>query len=143
MSFLEPRTRTNLEERNEMMLSWAKLSGGMLGRTPDFLNVMITAFGAAGDFFGQKNESFGENITNYAQHVRDHDLSLTHTLVNVRKSKSSSSLLKGDELGLRCVKETGKGIVVKGARVLATLAAISDELLVPVSYTHLTLPTKA
>ena len=102
----------------------------MLGRTPDFLNVMITAFGAAGGFFGQKNESFGENITNYAHHVRDQDLSLTHTLVNVRKSKSSSPLLKGDDLGLRCVKETGKGIVVKGARILATLAAISDELLV-------------
>jgi 4-hydroxyphenylacetate 3-monooxygenase len=31
MSFLEPRTKTDLEERNEMMLSWAKLSGGMLG----------------------------------------------------------------------------------------------------------------
>ena len=130
MSFLEPRTKTDLEERNEMMLSWAKLSGGMLGRTPDFLNVMITAFGAAGGFFGQKNESFGENITNYAHSVRDQDLSLTHTLVNVRKSKSSSPLLKGDDLGLRCVEETGKGIVVKGARVLATLAAISDELLV-------------
>ena len=107
MSFLEPRTKTDLEERNEMMLSWAKLSGGMLGRTPDFLNVMITAFGAAGGFFGQKNESFGENITNYAHRVRDQDLSLTHTLVNVRKSKSSSPLLKGDDLGLRCVEETG------------------------------------
>ena len=130
LSFITPTSTSDLEDRGQMMLNWARFSGGMLGRTPDFLNVMLTAFGAAGDFFGQNNKGFGENIENYYQYVRENDLALTHTLVNVRRSKSFASEVKGDESGLHLVKETDSGIIVRGARILATLAPISDELLV-------------
>ena len=130
LSFIRPKSMQDLEGRGQMMLNWARFSGGMLGRTPDFLNVMLTAFGAAGEFFGQNNKGFGENIENYYEYVKENDLTLTHTLVNVRRSKSFASEVKGDELGLRLVKETDAGIIVRGARILATLAPISDELLV-------------
>src|SRR5262249_57951242 len=36
----------------------------------------------------------------------------------------------GDEVALHKVEETGRGIVVRGARILATLAPFSDELFV-------------
>ena len=38
MSFLTPRTPTDLALRREMMRQWANYSGGMMGRTPDYVN---------------------------------------------------------------------------------------------------------
>ena len=35
MSFMIPRTRDDLVRRREMMLRWARASGGMMGRSPE------------------------------------------------------------------------------------------------------------
>ena len=37
LSFITPRTRPELEQRHTMMTHWARMSCGMMGRTPDFL----------------------------------------------------------------------------------------------------------
>ena len=130
LSFIAPTCKKELEDRGNMMLKWAQYSGGILGRTPDYMNVILMACSAASDFFGQRSPDFASNIRNYYQYVMSNDLTLTHTLVNVRRSKTATGHVKGDDLGLHLVKETDSGIVVKGARILATLAPISDEILV-------------
>ena len=38
LSFLQPRTKDDLTRRRQMMKAWADQSGGMMGRTPDYLN---------------------------------------------------------------------------------------------------------
>jgi 4-hydroxyphenylacetate 3-monooxygenase len=39
LSFIIPRTREDLEKRRVMMLNWARTTCGMMGRSPDFMNV--------------------------------------------------------------------------------------------------------
>ena len=39
LSFIVPRTREDLERRRVMMLHWARATCGMMGRSPDFMNV--------------------------------------------------------------------------------------------------------
>src|SRR5215471_10900811 len=39
LSFIVPRTREDLEKRRVMMLNWARSTCGMMGRSPDFMNV--------------------------------------------------------------------------------------------------------
>src|SRR6266404_7458158 len=39
LSFIVPRTREDLVARREMMLNWARATCGMMGRSPDFMNV--------------------------------------------------------------------------------------------------------
>ena len=39
LSFIIPRTREELEARRVMMLHWARATCGMMGRSPDFMNV--------------------------------------------------------------------------------------------------------
>ena len=51
-SFANPKTREELETRTSMMLNWARTTNGMMGRSPDFMNVTFAAWGAAADFFG-------------------------------------------------------------------------------------------
>ncbi len=49
-SFDNPPTREALETRSKMMLNWARATCGMMGRSPDFMNVTFAAWGAAARF---------------------------------------------------------------------------------------------
>ena len=62
--------------------------------------------------------------------MRDADLSTTHALINpqVDRSKPEAEQAMG-EVSLHKVDETAGSIVVRGARMLATLAPFADDLL--------------
>ncbi len=131
VSFLQPRTQEDLVRRREMMKTWADWSLGMLGRTGDYLNSALMAMAAAADWFGQKDQRYAENIVKYYEHVRENDLLLTHTLINPQANRSVSAAGQTDPfLAARIVKETDNGIVIRGARMLATIGPIADEIMV-------------
>jgi len=103
----------------------------MLGRTPDYLYVILTACAAAAEFFGGNRPEFARNAVSYHEYVRENDLTLAHTLVNVRLTRSSQGTAStDDEVALHVTVERPDGIVVNGALVLATLGPLSDEILV-------------
>jgi 4-hydroxyphenylacetate 3-monooxygenase len=130
-SFLEPRTQEDLVRRRAMMKAWADWSLGTLGRTGDYLNSALMAMAAAADWFGQKDAAYAENVRRYCEHVRENDLLLTHTLINPQSNRSVSAASQADPfLAARIVEETGEGIVIRGARMLATLGPIADEIMV-------------
>ncbi len=131
LSFIQPKSIDEVRKRSRMMAAWANFSGGMLGRTPDYLNASIAAMAAARDFFAASDPRFGDNIANYYLEARKHDWCATHTLVNPRASRAQGWAGHADEeLALRLIEKTDAGIIVKGARMLATLAPLSEELLV-------------
>jgi 4-hydroxyphenylacetate 3-monooxygenase len=138
LSFITPCTAPELERRRTMMTHWARLSCGMMGRTPDFLNVAVMSMAAAGDYCAQNRPEFKQNIQRYYEYIREHDLVLTHTLVNLQRNRSPSatSLEDRTDVALSVVRETDAGIVVRGARVLATLGPLSDEIAVYPARTH-------
>ena len=47
LSFIQPANMEELEARGRMMFRWARATVGMMGRSPDFMNVTVTAFGSA------------------------------------------------------------------------------------------------
>ncbi len=131
LSFIVPRTREELERRRVMMLHWARTTCGMMGRSPDFMNVTFAAWAGAAAYFARSRPEFGENVRRYYEHIRERDLTLTHALINLQRSRTVSGDFKlQDGTALRVVRETSAGIVVRGARVLATLGPISDEIAV-------------
>src|SRR6201993_4856694 len=131
LSFIIPRTREDLEQRRVMMLNWARTTCGMMGRSPDFMNVTYAAWAGAADYFAQGlgRPEFAENMKRYYEYIREHDLTLTHSLINLQKSRTVSGVFNLEEgTALHVVRETDAGIVVRGARVLATLGPLSDEI---------------
>ena len=131
LSFITPRSLEDLQRRSCMMLHWARYSGGMLGRSPDYLNVSIMASAAAADFYAQNDPRFADNVRNYYTYIRENDLCLTHTLVNPQANRAlTASGHPSAEIAARIVKETDKGIIIRGARILATLGPLSDEIAV-------------
>ena len=129
LSFLQPRSREDLSRRHAMMKRWADESGGMMGRTPDYLNSGLMAMAAAGEYFGRNNPLHAEHVKRYYEHVREHDLCLTHTLITPQVNRAVSSARQSDPfIVARVARETDGGIVLRGARMLATLGPISDEI---------------
>jgi 4-hydroxyphenylacetate 3-monooxygenase len=130
MSFIVPQTREDLERRSVMHQTWANAHLGFMGRAPDYLNVNVMAAGMAPEYFAQCRPEFGRNIADYFELVRENDLALTHALTNPQVDRSKrDSELDDPFTALGVVREQSDGIVVRGARMLATLP-ISDEILI-------------
>src|SRR5713226_1899078 len=55
LSFIEPRSVDELIRRREMVKIWMDATCGMFGRSPDFMNIFVTAFASAADEFGHKD----------------------------------------------------------------------------------------
>ncbi len=129
-SFLQPRTREDLTKRSAMMKTWADYSGGIMGRTADYLNSSIMAMAAAKDFFGNEGRDFGSNIQKYYEYARENDLLLTHTLINPQTNRSVGPSKQTDPfIAARVVEKNAEGVIIRGARMLATLP-IADEIMV-------------
>jgi len=144
LSFLTPRTIEDLERRRVMMQHWARTTCGMMGRSPDFMNVNMMAMAAAGDYFAQNRPEFKQNMQNYYELIRENDLVLTHTLLNLQRNRAPGATPLEDrtDIALSVIKETDAGIIVHGARVLATLAPLSEEIALYPTTSHM-LPDNA
>jgi len=130
LSFIEPRTVDDLIRRREMVKLWMDATCGMFGRSPDFLNIMLTGLAAAAPEFGKEDKRFADNIRNYHRHAREHDLCMTHTLLNPQVDRSRPVESQAKDLAAKIVRETDAGIVVNGARMVSTLCAYADDILV-------------
>ncbi len=129
LSFMVPRTVEDLKRRREMMAKWAWASCGMMGRSPDFMNTIFTAWAGSADYFAQDRPEFKQNVLNYHEFIRENDITLTHALVNLQRRRTTGPAdTLTENIALTLVKETDAGIVVRGSRVLATLGPISDEI---------------
>ena len=127
-----PRSREDLERRRRASKRIAEETAGMMGRTPDYLNYTFACFAARSDVWARNgNDRGAANLVAYQRRMRDRDLSTTHTLVNPQVDRSLPEAEQAaGEVALHKVGETEEGIVVRGARMLATLAPFADELTV-------------
>lgn len=129
-AFMPARSIADLKKRRDAYRVWAEATFGLMGRTPDFLNVTLLAFAEAKNVFGRGGEQYAHNVQRYYEYVRDNDLFLSHALVTPQNDRSQSSSGQADtSLHLKVVRETSEGIVVSGARMLATLGPVADEMI--------------
>jgi 4-hydroxyphenylacetate 3-monooxygenase len=132
VTHVQPKSRADLERRRAASKRIADATVGMMGRTPDYLNYTFACFAARADVWGRYgNEEGARNIVEYQKHMRDNDLALTHTLINPQVDRSVPEAEQAaGEISLHKVEDTANGILVRGARMLATLAPFADELAV-------------
>ncbi len=132
VSHMIPRSREDLARRHRALRQVAEYSVGLMGRTPDYMNVTYAGFAARLDEWGiNGNEAGAERLVAYQKFLRRGDISLTHTIVQPTVDKATGDAPgPGNVHALRKISESEHGIVVRGARVLATLAPFADELAV-------------
>ncbi|MGH7965053.1 MAG: 4-hydroxyphenylacetate 3-hydroxylase N-terminal domain-containing protein, partial [Candidatus Binatia bacterium] len=129
LSFLMGETVEEVERRRRAEEFRLEFTCGLMGRLPDFMNALVTDVASLADLFGRREPRFGEHLTRYYEACRDNDLCLTHTLADPQIDRSKGPAQQSDPaLALHFVKETDRGIIVHGARMLSTLAPFANEL---------------
>lgn len=131
ISYLKPETKEDLELRRLQSQIWAKSSGGMLGRSPDYMNTVITAFASAAEIFSLQDSNYTANMQNLYNEAMEKDLCFTHTFINPQVNRSSYYQENFSEvISAQTTDIQSDGIVINGARLLATQGGITDEILV-------------
>ena len=129
--FQAPRTRDELRLHREAYIKWAEATCGMMGRSPDFLNAMVTAVAAKRSFFAEFSEERADALVNYHRYLAKNDLFLTHALIDPQLDKSKLRHQQQDpDIPLRVVDKNSDGLIVRGVKRIATAAPYADELLV-------------
>ena len=143
LSWLLPRTMEDLKKKRRNSEIWNEQSWGQLGRSPDILAPHITTlYNARESLSAVENPhcDFGENLVNYHRYCTENDLFLTHALGDPQVDRSQQPQneqreISEEEVALHVVEETNEGVIVNGAKQLATAAPISNETYVSLSAT--------
>lgn len=128
-SFLMAETAAEVEWRIRAEQMRADHTYGLMGRMPDFCNALITDVATGLAELGAREPRFGDNMRRYHEECRERDWCLTHTLIDPQVDRSRGPAEQSDPfLVMRAVRETGAGVVVRGAKMLSTLAPFANEL---------------
>jgi 4-hydroxyphenylacetate 3-monooxygenase len=130
VSHMVPRSKDDLRRRHAGLVRLSEASMGIMGRTPDYMNMKFSAFASAPKVWAGadgRNERGARNIVAFQRHLSRADAALTHTIIQPTIDKRTDSRVVGNKVMVRKVGETADGIIVRGAKVLATLAPYADE----------------
>ncbi len=133
ISHMIPKSKDDLARRVVGLSRISEMTVGLMGRTPDYMNVKFASFAARWrDWAGPDgvNAEGAENLVTFQKRLRRDDISLTHTIIQPNNDKRTDSAIIGNQVTLHKIGDTADGIVVRGARILATLAPFSDEIVV-------------
>lgn len=131
LSFLQPKTKKDLAARRIMMQAWAYAHNGFLGRAPDYMNTALMAYSSAAGVLDKDYPQFAANLRNYYVYCRENDITLSHVFIQPKAARLSNFLLTlEDPPAARVVEKNKDGIIVRGAFLLDTQGATSDEILV-------------
>src|SRR6185312_2411101 len=130
VSHMIPRSKADLQKRHKGLERISEYSVGLMGRTPDYMNVTYAGFaGRADEWVANGSDRGAANLIDYQKLLARKDISLTHTIVHPTIDKATGDApAPGNDVALHKVADTAHGIVVRGARILATLAPFADEL---------------
>jgi 4-hydroxyphenylacetate 3-monooxygenase len=118
--FKAARSRQDLLGQRDAIAAWARITYGWMGRSPDYKAAFLNTLGANAEFYGK----FAANAR--AWHLRGQEavLYVNHALVNppVDRAKPVEQV---KDVYISIQKETDAGIVVSGAKVVATNSALT------------------
>jgi 4-hydroxyphenylacetate 3-monooxygenase len=132
VSHMIPRSAEDVKRRHRGLRRIAEHTVGVMGRTPDYMNVTYAGFaGCPHEWAANGNEAGAARQVEYQKFLRRNDICLTHTLIHPTIDKAKDEVPgRENDVILRKVCDTEHGIIVRGARILATLAPFADELAV-------------
>lgn len=124
--YLRARTREDLEKRTLLHRRIARMSHGLLGRSPDHVSSFVTGMATNAAVFGQ----FGENLMAYYEHLRRTDAYAVYAVIPPQAARNPEFYEKKNIPipTLRVVGEDDRGLVISGMKMLATGAVFANEI---------------
>ena len=129
--WVAPRTPEHLALRHRVHRHWAEGSFGLMGRTPDHVAAIVTAFAASAAVFGRGSHGTADRVTAFYEEARTNDWFVTFAITPPQVDRSRPAHDQPEEfLYPGIVTERNDGIVIRGALMIATSAAIADQVLI-------------
>lgn len=127
-----PRTLEELRTQRRSAEFWHAESLGQHGRSPAFMASIAVGVHDFRHRLDQSRPGFGANADAWYRYCATNDLVLSHALGDPQIDRSADPVDDPD-LALRVLSEDDRGIVVRGAKQLTTLAPLAHEVLVYLS----------
>jgi 4-hydroxyphenylacetate 3-monooxygenase len=131
--FRTARSSADLLAARDAIVAWQRLVYGWMGRTPDYKASFLGTLGANAEFYGP----FKDNALSWYRKAQERVLYFNHAIVHPPIDRARPA----DEVADVCVhveRETDAGLVVSGAKVVATGSALTNANFVA----HYGLPVK-
>jgi 4-hydroxyphenylacetate 3-monooxygenase len=125
-----PKSYDEMVQRRKALQSWAALSCGFLGRSPDHLASSLVGQRMGIDVFRKHSEARAKAFEDYFDYASKADLFLTYVIINPQAERSKAWGEQEADLVARVVDEDSAGITIRGAKMLGTSSIMANEVFV-------------
>lgn len=131
LAFSIPRSREDLVARRRAIETWARHTHGWVGRSPDHVGTFLAAFAAHPEAFATEPHDLGANAVSYYKRLLAENLYVSYAIIPPQVSRATTAHgWEGEFIQAGVVEERPEGIVIRGAQMLATGAAVADEIFI-------------
>lgn len=119
--FKTPKSSADLIKERDAIATWARMTYGWMGRSPDYKASFLGTLHANKDLYAP----FEANAERWYRESQEKVLYWNHAIINPPVDRQ----LPPDEVGdvyMKVEKETDAGLIVSGAKVVATGSAITN-----------------
>lgn len=118
--FRTPRSAQDLLAGRDAIAAWSRLSYGWIGRSPDYKAAFVATLGANADFYAP----FDQNARHWYKRVQERMFYLNHAIVHppVDRHKNPDEVA---DVFVHVERETDAGLIVSGAKMVATGSALT------------------
>jgi 4-hydroxyphenylacetate 3-monooxygenase len=129
--WLVPRSAEDLAARRRVHRLWAEPSYGLMGRTPDHVACVLSAFAGWRQLFDRGGTRFGDHVVRFYEKARDEELYLAYGIVPPQIDRSQPAHRQpAPFLFPGVVAERDGGIVVRGGQGITTASVLADWLFI-------------
>lgn len=128
-AFLVPRTQEHLAQRASAFRVWAESTHGVMSRLSDYARSRITGWYATRERYRTYDKHFADKLAIYYEEAKMNDLFLT-AIQREPQIDRSKSIGEDPDMILRVVGKNSEGLIVRGAKMIATAGPYSNDLIV-------------
>ncbi|WP_277673938.1 4-hydroxyphenylacetate 3-hydroxylase N-terminal domain-containing protein [Piscibacillus halophilus] len=119
--FTIDKTTEDLVASRDAIAEWAKLTYGQMGRSPDYKAAFLATLGADPDYYAP----YQENAKYWYKEAQEKLWYFNHAIINppVDRNKPMEAV---NDVFVKAVGETDEGVIVSGAKMVATGSALTN-----------------
>ena len=119
--FRAPMSAEDLVRGRDAIAAWQRMTYGWMGRSPDYKAAFLATYGPNADYY----TPYEENARRWYRESQERVYFMNHTLVNPPVDRHRE-IHEVEDVFIHAVRETDEGVIVRGAKMVATGSAFSN-----------------
>ena len=119
--FRAPMSAEDLVRGRDAIAAWQRMTYGWMGRSPDYKAAFLATYGPNADYYAP----YDENARRWYRESQERVYFMNHTLVNPPVDRHME-IHEVEDVFIHAVRETDEGVIVRGAKMVATGSAFSN-----------------